>query len=66
MCGVRETGSGDGSYHRGSELELQENVTSERQYNGYGGHMGARAEFPLWTNRAFSSNFLSFFLMSVK
>lgn len=26
----------------------------------------ARAEFPLWTNPAFSSNFLSLFLISVK
>lgn len=28
--------------------------------------MGARAEFPLWTNAAFSSSFLSLFLMSAK
>ena len=27
--------------------------------------MGARAEFPLWKNPAFSSNFLSLFLISV-
>lgn len=27
--------------------------------------MGARAEFPLWINPAFSSNFLSLFLISV-
>ena len=28
--------------------------------------MGASAEFPLWTNPAFSSNLLSLFLISVK
>lgn len=28
--------------------------------------MGANAEFPLWTNPAFSSNFLSFFLIPSK
>lgn len=28
--------------------------------------MGARAEFPLWTYPAFSSNFFSLFLMSAK
>lgn len=30
------------SYHRGSELAVQENVAGESRHNGYGGHNGSQ------------------------